>query len=140
MRNLRQIIKEELLLEKKIGQIRASLEIAFLFDVIRTTHAHIRTTRTGIENYEKRDIGNDEINELINMSKSEIAEKIAMREIVHEQDFVIKSLRWQLALAIRAIHVDGTYWELLVKTVFRESKDNPFKVGEGQLVIYLDFR
>jgi hypothetical protein len=39
MKTLRQIIKEELLLEKRIAQVRTSFEVSFSFDVNRTSHA-----------------------------------------------------------------------------------------------------
>jgi hypothetical protein len=76
--------------------------------------------------------------EIINKSKKEIAEKIINQEIVPEQQFVVKSLKWELAIAMTAIHIEGTHWKLLIKTVFRESKRNPFRVGENQLVIYVN--
>jgi hypothetical protein len=138
MRNLRQIIKEELLLEKRITQVRTSFEVAFSFDVKKTKHADDRETRNDIEGYSENSIDNDEIKEIINMSKREIAEKIVNQEIIPDEEFVIKSLKWELAIAIVAIHVAGTHWKLLIKTIFRESKNNPFRVGAGQLVIYLD--
>jgi len=47
-------------------------------------------------------------------------------------------LKWELAMAITPVHIGGTYWQLIIKTVFRESKYNPFRVGENQLVIYSD--
>ena len=138
MKTLRQIIKEELLLEKRIAQVRASIEVVFSFDVKRTSHAFDRKTRDDIEDYNPRPIVNAEIKEIIRMSKKEIAEKIVNQEITSEKDFVIKSLKWELAMAITPIHITGTYWELLIKTVFRESKYNPFRVGEDQLVIVVN--
>ena len=138
MKTLRQIIKEELLLEKRIAQVRASIEVVFSFDVKRTTHAFDRKTRDDIEDYNPRPIVNAEIKEIIRMSKNEIAEKIVNQEIVPEEDFVIKSLKWELAMAITPIHITGTYWELLIKTVFRESNNNPFRVGKDQLVIIVN--
>jgi len=138
MRTLRQIIKEELLLEKRITQVTSSLEVVFSFDVNRTSHAFDRTVRDDIEGYNTRPIVNAEIREIIAMSKKEIAEKIVTHEIVSEEDFVIKSLKWELAMGITPVHVQGTYWELIIKTVFRESKYNPFRVGEDQLVIYTE--
>lgn len=138
MRTLRQIIKEELLLEKRITQVTSSLEVVFSFDVNRTSHAFDRTVRDDIEDYNTRPIVNAEIREIIAMSKKEIAEKIITHEIVSEEDFVIKSLKWELAMGITPVHVSGTYWQLIIKTVFRESKYNPFRVGEDQLVIYTE--
>ena len=138
MKTLRQIIIEELLLEKRIAQVRSSIEVVFSFDVNRTSHAFDRKTRDDIEDYNPRPIVNAEIKEIIRMSKNEIAEKIVNQEITPEKEFVIKSLKWELAMAITPIHITGTYWELLIKTVFRESKYNPFRVGEDQLVIVVN--
>jgi hypothetical protein len=138
MKTLRQIIKEELLLEKRITQVNSSLEVVFLFDVNRTTHAFDRDTRDDIEGYNVRPIVNAEIREIISTVKKDIAEKIVSREINPEVDFVVKSLKWELAMAITPVHIGGTYWQLIIKTVFRESKYNPFRVGENQLVIYSD--
>jgi hypothetical protein len=72
------------------------------------------------------------------MSKNEIAEKIVSQEITPETEFVVKSLKWELAMVILPIYITGTYWELLIKTVWRESKHNPFRVGKDQLVITLN--
>jgi hypothetical protein len=138
MKSLRQIIKEELLLEKRIAQVRSSIEVVFSFDVNRTSHAFDRKTRDDIEDYNPRPIVNAEIKEIIRMSKNEIAEKIVNQEITPETEFVLKSLKWELAMAITPIHITGTYWELLIKTVFRESKYNPFRVGKDKLVIIVN--
>ena len=138
MKTLRQIIKEELLLEKRIAQVRTSFEVTFSFDVNRTSHAFDRKTRDDIEDYNPRPIVNAEIKEIIRMSKNEIAEKIVNQEITPETEFVLKSLKWELAMAITPIHITGTYWQLLIKTVFRESNNNPFRVGEDQIVIVVN--
>jgi len=138
MKTLRQIIIEELLLEKRIAQVMSSIEVVFSFDVNRTNHAFDRKTRDDIEDYNPRPIVNYEIKEIIRMSKNEIAEKIVNQEITPETEFVVKSLKWELAMAITPIHIEGTYWELLIKTVFRESKNNPFRVGKDQIVITLN--
>jgi hypothetical protein len=138
MKTLRQIIKEELLLEKRIAQVRTSFEVSFSFDVNRTSHAFDRKTRDDIEDYNPRPIVNAEIKEIIRLSKNEIAEKIVNQEITSETEFVIKSLKWELAMAITPIHITGTYWQLLIKTVFRESNNNPFRVGEDQIVIIVN--
>ena len=137
MKTLRQIIKEELLVEKRIAQIGASLEVLFSFDVNRTSHAFDRAVRDDIIGYNTRPIVNAEIKEIISMAKSEIAQKIVNQEIKTEEPFVVKSLKWELAMAITPVHISGTYWELIIKTVFRESKHDPFRVGKDQLVITL---
>lgn len=136
MRTLRQIIKEELLLEKRIAQVSSTIEAAYLFDVSRTSHAFDRAVRDDIIGYNTRPIENAEIKEIILFTKKQIAEKIVTQEIKSGEDFVIKSLKWELAMGIVPLHVEGTYWKLIIRTVFRESKYNPFRVGENQLVIY----
>jgi hypothetical protein len=138
MKTLRQIIKENLLVEKRITQVNSSLEVLFVFDVNRTSHAFDRDTRDDIEGYNIRPIVNEEIREIISMVTKQISEKIVTREIVPEEDFVVKSLKWELAMAITPVHIGGTYWQLIIKTVFRESRFNPFRVGKNQLVIYSD--
>ena len=138
MKTLRQIIKEELLVEKRIAQVNSSLEVSFVFDVNRTSHAFDRDTRDDIEEYNVRPIVNEEIREIISTVTKQISEKIVTREIVPEEDFVVKSLKWELAMAITPVHIGGTYWQLIIKTVFRESRFNPFRVGKNQLVIYSD--
>jgi hypothetical protein len=56
MNNLRQIIRENLLLEKRISQISSNIEVTFSFDINRTGHAYERKIRTDIEDYDKREI------------------------------------------------------------------------------------
>jgi hypothetical protein len=81
---------------------------------------------------------NREIKEVINLAKRKIAEKIVNQEIMSGDEIVIKSLRWEMAIAITPIYISKTYWELIIKTVFRESKENPFRVSEDQVVINID--
>ena len=138
MKTLREIIKENLLVEKRITQVNSSLEVLFVFDVNRTSHAFDRDTRDDIEGYNVRPIVNEEIREIISTVKKQISEKIVTREIVPEEVFIVKSLKWELAMAIIPVHMGGTYWQLIIKTVFRESNHNPFRVGKDQLVIYSD--
>jgi hypothetical protein len=135
MISLRQIIKEELLLEKRIAQIAANLEINYLFDVDRTSHAFDRAVRHDIPGYNDRPIVNAEIKEIVSQASKEIAENIANQRIKEGEDFVVKSLKWELAMAIAPVHVEGMFWRLHITTVFRESKYDPFRTGKNQLVI-----
>jgi hypothetical protein len=138
MSNLRKLIKEHLLLEKRIAQLMSSFEIQYSFDVDRSTHAYVRKTRNDIEGYNEKEISNSEIKYIINLSLKEIAEKIAQHNIVDNKEFVIKSYEKEIAIAIVPKHVLDNFWELVVKTVFRESYDNPFRVGKNQIVIWID--
>jgi hypothetical protein len=75
---------------------------------------------------------------MINLSLKKIAEKIAQHNIVDNEEFVIKSYEKEIAIAIAPKHVLDNFWELVVTTVFRESYDNPFRVGKNQTVIWID--
>jgi len=137
MGQLRQIIKEHLLLEKRIAQLMTSFKIYYSFEVDRTMHAHTRRTRTGIENYNDREISNGELKYIIDLALRQIAEKIAQHNIVDDEAFVIKSKEKEIAIAIVPKHVEDSFWKLIITTVFRESYENPFRVGENQLVIWI---
>ena len=138
MKTIRELIKEELLLEKRIAQISSSFSVSFMFELDKTKHADSRTVRDDIEGYNERPIANAEIKEILRQVIKVIAEKIVSQEIKSDEQFVVKSLKWELALAISPVHMSGTYWKLLIKTIFRESELNPFRVGKDQLVIYSD--
>ena len=138
MKTLRELIKEELLLEKRIAQISSSIEISFSFDVNTTTHSDEQKVRTDIEDYNETPVSNAEIRDVIRQVIKVIAEKIVTQEIIPEEEFIIKSLKWELSLVILPKHISGTYWKLLVETVFRESESHSLRVGKDQLVIYTD--
>lgn len=146
---LRESIRKHLLLEKTIAQILSTLEVNFNLEVDRSVHSFVRRDRKELEGkgfelsgkhgyeYNQREITNSEIKELVKLSSREIAEKIVSREINNEVPFVIKSSKWELAIVIYPIFQGGTYWILKVVTVFRESKQNPFRTGKNQLIIWV---
>ena len=136
--NLRESIRKNLLLEKKIAMIASEFKTIFNFEVDRTTHALIRSTRPELgSQYDQREISNQELKEFVSLAKNDIAEKIVSNEITNNNPFIIKSLKWELAASIVPKHVGGTYWVLKITTVFRESENNPFRVGENQIVIWV---
>jgi hypothetical protein len=138
MSNLRELIKEHLLLEKRIAQLMSSFEIQYSFDIDRSVHAYLRKTRNDIEGYNEKEISNSEIKYMISLSLKKIAEKIAQHNILDNEAFVIKSYEKEIAIAIEPKHVDDNFWKLVITTVFRESFDNPFRVGKNQIVIWID--
>jgi len=138
MGNLRQLIKEHLLLEKRIAQLMSSFKVQYSFEVDRTTHAYHRKTRTGISDYNEKEISKAEIKYIVELSLRDIAEKIAQHNIIHDESFVVKSVDKEIAIAIVPKHVEDNFWKLIIVTVFRESLNNPFRVGEDQLVIWVD--
>jgi len=136
MNTLRGLIKENLLLEKRIGQISANFEIVFGFDVITTKHSKDRSGgREELEGYNQRPVDNKEIVEVLNMFKKDIAEKIIMGEIKDQENFVVISNQWELAMAIIPEKESNTYWKLIVRTVFRQSDTHKFLYGRNQVVL-----
>ena len=136
---LRESIRRVLIQEKTIAQIATSIEVTFNLEVDRKKHAFDRSTRPELKGteYNQRPIENREIREVIMMAKSQIAEKIVNREIVDGEPFVVKSEKWELAIPLNPVHISGTNWILEVFTVFRESRDNPFRTGKNQIVIWV---
>jgi hypothetical protein len=87
--------------------------------------------------YNQREITNSEINEVLLKARNKIAEKIVSHHIVANERFVVKSLKWEIAIAINPIQNDDYDWTLNIITVFRESKENPFRVAGWQTVIWV---
>lgn len=129
-------ISELLLLEKRIAQISNSIEVTFSFDVIKTQHAEERQdfSSRGLDVETYGYISNREMSDFVSRFKNDIAEDIALGNIVDETNFVIRSDDWQLAMAIIAKHIQGSYWQLIIKTVFRETDDFRLKTAKDQLV------
>lgn len=129
-------ISEVLLLEKRIAQISNSIEVTFSFDVIKTHHAEQRQdfSSRGLDVETYGHISNREMSDFVSRFKKDISENIAIGNIVDETNFVIRSDDWQLAMAIIAKHIQGSYWQLIIKTVFRETDDFRLKIAKEQLV------
>ena len=134
--SLRKVIKEQLILEKRILQVMQEIQIQFSFELSRTSHSMKRAKRPEMgDDYNQREITNTELKEFVKLFIREIAENIASHNITNQSPFILKSLKWELAIPIIPIHNGGTSWTLLVTTSFRESEENPFRVGKGQLVL-----
>lgn len=135
--NIRKLIKENLILEKKIAQLSAKIEVTFGFDVDRTHHAYVRRNREGLTDYDEREISNSELTYIVELARKEIAEKLISNEIRQGEAFVIKSPEKSIAMSIVPENEFGNYWKLYITTVFRESYDNPFRVGKDQVIIWV---
>jgi hypothetical protein len=129
-------IRELIILEKRISQISSKIEVVFGFDVIKTSHAEDRSdfSKRGISGPNQNHISNAEMSEFVSYFKNDISQGIATGDIVDQTQFVIRSFDRELAMAIIASRVEDTYWKLIIKTVFRVSEENPFKVGLDQLL------
>lgn len=129
-------IRDLIILEKRISQISSRIEVVFGFDVIKTNHAEYRSnfSKRGLSGDNQNHISNAEMSEFVSYFKNEISHGIANGDIIDQTEFAIRSLDRELAMAVIADKVSETYWKLIIKTVFRVSEDNPFKVGRDQLV------
>ena len=136
MKSLINIITEQLLLEKKIGQIASRISVYYEFELARTTHANGRTTRPDLisKDYDQRPISNDEVVDFFEYVKKDIAENIAIHNIVLDESFIIRSISRELACAVVLI-LEKDYFKLIIKTVFRESAGLRLTPGPYQLVI-----
>jgi len=124
-----------LLVEKRIGQISANIEVVLGFDILSTKHSVDRSVRTGISNYNQTPITNSEIVELVSFFRREIAERIVNGEIQNDVPFGIKSIDRNLAAIVNPNMESNLYWKLVVVTVFREDENNRLKTFRGQVVL-----
>lgn len=127
---------EDFLLEKKIAQISANVEVRFGFDIITTSHSKKQSdfSKRGLAGDNQNYISNLEIKEFVLYFIKDIASAIATGEIVDQDNFVIRSVDREMSIPIVAVEISKTYWQLVVKTVFRESNFNQLKIGQDQLV------
>lgn len=130
-------LQDFLLLEKRIAQISTNIEVLFAFDVIKTTHAEDRSdfSKRGLDVETYGHISNKEMSDFVNLFRNDIAESIATGEIKDGEPFVIRSKKWQLSMAIIPEFVNGGYWKLIIKTVFRETDQYQLKVGVDQFIL-----
>jgi hypothetical protein len=124
-----------LLVEKRIGQVSANIEVVLGFDILSTKHSVDRSVRTGISNYNQTPITNSEIVELVSFFRREIAERIVNGEIQNDIPFAIKSIDRNLAAIVSPNMESNLYWKLVVVTVFREDENNRLKTFRGQVVL-----
>ena len=124
------------ILEKRIGQISANIEVIFAFDIIKTVHADDRSdfSKRNLSGENQTHISNGEIVNLISIFRREISEGIAIGDILDQTNFIIKSLDKELSMVLIAEEISKSYWKIIVKTVFRESEDNSLYVWPNQIV------
>lgn len=134
MNSIRKIIKEHLLVEKRIAQISDNFQVSFGFDIITSKHTKDRMNlgRAGISD---RIISNSDIIEVLEKYKRDIAENIINGYIVDGDEFVIKDSSSKIDFAIIAQFIEDYYWSLFVKTIFPSSESFSLLVGDEQLVL-----
>lgn len=126
----------DFLLEKKIDQISATVEITLGFDVIKTKHAGERQdfSKRKLDTDNQNFISNTELKEFVKYFIKDISKSIASGEIKPDDEFVIRSLDREMAMALQARQESNNYWKLVIITVFRASHEETFRTGANQLV------
>ena len=135
MKTLINLLNETLLLEKRIAQIKSNITVEFNFDIIKTNHIDLRRVRDNIEYYNETPISNSEIVYFVDLFKNDIARALASEDIKDEDKFVIRSVSKELSCVIKAQLEIGTFWRLIVITVFREGSLNNLNTWKGQFII-----
>jgi hypothetical protein len=131
---LRKIIKEQLLLEKKIAQIKSNITINYdLRHDERNDHSQKRKWRhVGETGGEK--IYDFDIKKLVEASIDEITFNIAMEQITDSVRFIVSSVSSPYLNIIIEPKMNNPYdWVLYVISVMNK-KD--YKIGKGQLQIF----
>jgi hypothetical protein len=139
MKDLREIIKETLLLEsaETIGKIRLNYDgEPYVFNIKTTYHSNLRGKgRYDIEFYDEREITKEELFEFLNLYIKDILKSIKNDEIISNIPFVMRSKKWSLSLAIGPNNKRGNIWDFVIFTVFREGYYQKFKTGKYQFIL-----
>jgi len=132
---IRKLIKEQLLLEKKISQIKANLTINYdLRHDERGVHSQKRKWRhVGDEGGER--IYDLYIQKLIEAAKDEITFHIVMEQIQNGVRFIVSQKDSPYLNAVIEPKMNNPYdWSLSVITVMNK---RDFDIGRGQLQIFV---
>jgi hypothetical protein len=139
MKDLREIIKETLLLEiaEVLGKIRLNYNgEPYVFNIKTTYHSNLRGKgRNDIEFYDEREITKEELLEFLQYHIKDILNSIKNDEIISNIPFVMRSEKWSLALAIGPNNKRGNIWDFVIYTVFREGYKHKFKTGKYQFIL-----
>jgi hypothetical protein len=139
MKNLREIIKETLLLEiaEVIGKIRYKYDgEPYVLNIKTTYHSNLRGKgRDDIEFYDEREITKEELLEFLKLHIKDILISIQKDEIISNIPFVMRSKKWSLSLAIGPNNKRGNIWDFVIYTVFREGYNQKFKTGKYQFIL-----
>jgi hypothetical protein len=139
MKDLREIIKETLLLEiaEVIGKIRLNYDgEPYVINIKTTYHSNLRGKgRNDIEFYDEREITKEELLEFLKLHIKDILNSIKNDEIISNIPFVMRSKKWSLSLAIGPNNKRGNIWDFVIYTVFREGYSQKFKTGKYQFIL-----
>ncbi len=128
--------------EKKINFFKSKIEVEFNYNVKFSSHSSDRGRGEGrqdMEFYDMREITKEEIMELLNNFSKEISKSIIDESIVDSKEFVIIDKKWGTSIAIKPFMYSFNSWDLVIKTVFRDSKNTKLKLFRGEFVIESDY-
>jgi len=94
----------------------------------------MKVSSRNLTNNRTNDMSNSELSEFVKIFTREIAEGIVSDEVNDGVPFIIKSTSWGISMVILPDNVSGSYWKLIIKTVFPESINNSLRVGKDQIV------
>lgn len=122
---LRETILKHLLLEKRIATLKSQIYVTF----------EVRTGKSGHteDRQKERNVSRGDINLLLGMAVDEITNKIVLGELIHEDEFIVRSKSRNLFIPIILIEENPYNFVLLTKTVIRKEKQ-----GRPQLTIWVD--
>jgi hypothetical protein len=133
--NLKLLIKKLLLSESKKKVFFAQPTVTYTMDFRYTSHSEYRKVRPELVNYDQRPITREEVFIFLEYISPNIANSLMSMDIKDGIPFVVKSIKWSLAMPIIPYHEGGLYWRFMVSTVFRETLEYPFRTGKDQFII-----
>jgi hypothetical protein len=128
----------QFILEKRISQISANIQVRFGFDLIKTGHSAERSILVNRNTGDSRIISDKEMEQFVEFFVNRIANAIVDNDIEDGSEFVIRSLSLRLSMALAAKRETDTYWVLIIKTIFPEEENNRMRIRHNQFVITKD--
>lgn len=123
--SLRKTILKHLLIEKRLSTLKSQIYITFEVRSGRSGHTEDRQ--------KERNVSRGDINLLLGMAVDEITNKIVLGELIHEDEFIVRSRSGNLFIPIILIEENPYNFVLMTKTVIRKER-----MGRPQLTIWVD--
>jgi len=122
---LRETILKHLLIEKKLSTLKSQIFITFEVRTDRGGHTQDRQVQ--------RNVSRGDINLLLGLAVDEITTKIVLGELIHEDEFIVRSKNGNLFIPVLLIEENPYNFVLMTKTVIRKER-----IGRPQLTIWVD--
>ena len=123
--SLRETILKHLLIEKRLSTLKSQIYITFEVRSGRSGHTEDRQ--------KERNVSRGDINLLLGMAVDEITNKIVLGELIHEDEFIVRSRSGNLFIPIILIEENPYNFVLMTKTVIRKER-----MGRPQLTIWVN--